>query len=431
MRALALALQPALIGIVIKGTLVLLVAAAASFLLRRGAASGRYVIWSSALVVLIALPILLVALPSWNLPFDTSFLNLDLITSGPVSEPLEEQGSTDEFHVGTAGPSTPEPRATLLEGAESGASGDVAAPLPLSRAMSRISRANTAAFVIWIVGSFLVLGRLLFGFAGIWWLARQARPVMDRDLLDLARKLSDDIDLKTPVRLLQSDRSITPMTWGITWPAILLPKDASEWSDERHRMILLHELAHVKRRDCLVQFVVWLACSLYWMNPLVWIAVRKMHIERERACDDLVLDSGFQGSDYAEHLLEIARSLRTAPPPPLLSWSPSLAQPPSRRCRRAAPNRWNLPRGNERPRDFLDKGDDGDGPHAALRRGDARPGRADPGILLRLSAEALARDRAIATRSPGRHPPLSDRHQGIPQHHSLHQRRRSAGSVHG
>ena len=313
MTALALTLQPALIGIVIKGTLVLLVAAAASFLLRRGSASGRYVIWSSALVVLIALPILLVALPSWTLSFDTSFLNLDLMTSGPASQPLEEQGSTDEFNLGTADPSTPEPTATLPDGAAAAAIADVAAPPPLSRAMSRISRANTAAFVIWIVGSFFVLGRLLFGFAGIWWLARRARPVMDRELLDLARKLADDIGLETPVRLLQSDRSITPMTWGITWPAILLPKDASEWSAKRRRMILLHELAHVKRRDCLVQFVVWLACSLYWMNPLVWIAVRKMHIERERACDDLVLASGFQGSDYAEHLLEIARSLRATP----------------------------------------------------------------------------------------------------------------------
>ena len=325
MRALALAVQPALIGILIKGTLVLLVAAAASLLLRRGSASGRYLIWSSALVVLIALPILLVALPSWNLPFDTSFLNLDITAPKPASPPVvgqespvveEEspvvgQGSVDGFDAETSG--SPEPTGTIPEEDALDASDEVASPPPLSRAMSRISRANTAALVIWIVGSFFVLGRLLFGFVGIWWFARQARPVMDRELLDLARKLSDDIGLKTPVRLLQSDRSVTPMTWGITWPAILLPKDASEWSDERRRMILLHELAHVKRRDCLVQFVVWLACSLYWMNPLVWIAVRKMHIERERACDDLVLDSGFQGSDYAEHLLEIAKSLRTAP----------------------------------------------------------------------------------------------------------------------
>ena len=123
---------------------------------------------------------------------------------------------------------------------------------------------------------------------------------MDRRLLEFTRDLSDDIGLKTPVRLLLSHRSITPMTWGITWPSVLLPRDATGWSDERRRMILLHELAHVKRRDCMVQFV-------------VWMAVRKMHIERERACDDMVLDSGFQGSDYAVHLLDIAKSLRAAP----------------------------------------------------------------------------------------------------------------------
>ena len=319
MNSLVTALQPAMLGLLIKGTLVLFIAAGTSLVLRRGSASARYLVWSTALVILIALPVVPTILPSWNLPVDTSFLEFDLnpgfqnnpresAAGLPETTPLgiSENPGTEPFEASTPPMTPPTPQNAEIAGSVQ------PTPAP-SGAITRLGRANAIALGVWVAGAAAVLARLLFGFLGIWWIARQAKPVVDRRLLELTRDLSDDIGLKTPVRLLLSHRSITPMTWGITWPAVLLPRDATEWSDERRRMILLHELAHVKRRDCLVQFVVWMACSLYWMNPFVWMAVRKMHIERERACEDMVLDSGFQGSDYAEHLLDIAKSLRAAP----------------------------------------------------------------------------------------------------------------------
>ncbi len=104
------------------------------------------------------------------------------------------------------------------------------------------------------------------------------------------------------------------MTWGILRPTILLPSPLwHAWTTEQRQIVLLHELAHIKRLDVLYQAFSRLVCSLYWFHPLVWHGHRQMRLSREQACDDYVLTHGVSSSVYAQHLLNVARQSRTPP----------------------------------------------------------------------------------------------------------------------
>ena len=103
------------------------------------------------------------------------------------------------------------------------------------------------------------------------------------------------------------------MTWGVFHPVILMPSESVEWPALRLRAALLHEMAHVARRDWLTLAISEVALALYWFHPLAWWAAARLRREREHACDDRVLSAGVIASDYAGDLIAIARSLDTAP----------------------------------------------------------------------------------------------------------------------
>lgn len=103
-----------------------------------------------------------------------------------------------------------------------------------------------------------------------------------------------------------SDAIAQPATFGTR---IVLPRGAAEWSEERLRLVLCHERAHVRRRDTLLGVAGDLACAFYWFHPLAWWTARCARLERERACDDAVLRDGVATDAYAATLLDVARGI--------------------------------------------------------------------------------------------------------------------------
>jgi tetratricopeptide (TPR) repeat protein len=133
---------------------------------------------------------------------------------------------------------------------------------------------------------------------------------VDADWAALSTGLAAKLGLARPVRLLFSADVAVPITAGVLRPVVLLPEGARRWNDERRRVVLLHELAHVRRADWVALLIGQAASALFWFHPLAWSTRVHMQKDCERACDDLVLAAGTRPSVYAAHLLSIIRSLR-------------------------------------------------------------------------------------------------------------------------
>jgi beta-lactamase regulating signal transducer with metallopeptidase domain len=166
-----------------------------------------------------------------------------------------------------------------------------------------------ALAALWLAGvAFLALR---FG-VGAWCLARlkrKSRPfaLAPEELPRIAARCRE-----CELRLAHDDTG--PITWGISRPVILLPKTATFWPRERLHAVLLHELAHIRRRDSLVQALSLAVCALYWPNPLVWMGARALRREAEIAADDSVIVAGMKPSSYARELLRLAAEFRAEKP---------------------------------------------------------------------------------------------------------------------
>jgi beta-lactamase regulating signal transducer with metallopeptidase domain len=319
-----------LAALAVKVTFLLGVVALLCLALRRFSAATRHMLWTLSLCAALLLPFLSVA-EVWDVPVlpaqISSLSTADSNVSARAADDsflLPEEGIERSLEV-TPEINEREPKIpTTLPAIHS-----VEKTLPVSNpshvtaslqqgSASLLSKLINWALAIWLAGALLLLLRLLVGFISTKWLTRGAVDFKDEKLVALFSSLLTELRLKENVRLLRSERTLMPIVCGVFRPAVLLPASADDWSEERRKMVLLHELTHVARRDCLTQWLAQAACAFYWFNPLVWHAARRLRVEREQACDDYVLRIGTKPSDYAHHLLEIARYLQEHP---VFQWS--------------------------------------------------------------------------------------------------------------
>ena len=281
----------------IKVSLVLLFAFGATRLLRRRSAAIRHLVLSAAIVCAAALPAVEWVVPSWHVRLDSSPLVR-------VTQPIEER---------LAGA----PRSGQASGAVG--LGELGGVRPLV--------AGNLPRALWIAGVAISLLILVVGLARLAWIASRAQPVVRGPWTELARSTSARYSLRRPILLLQSDHPTMLVTWGLIRPRVILPRSAHEWTEDRARVVIAHELAHILRGDWAIQMAAEILRSIYWFNPLVWIACRGLRQDSERACDDAVLNLGIEPTEYAAHLLDLARAFESG----RRTWlpAPEMARPSS------------------------------------------------------------------------------------------------------
>lgn len=267
-------------------------------------AANRHFIWFSVLIAALFLPLFSVV-KGWEisvLPSQTSSVNREILEHSTT-----QTSKTQDFSDLKNSNNLPQSKVFLEPMLMPNIS-----ELPTETVQKSESEISISFFSlilsVWLVGICLFLFKLLIGIVSTKQITKQTNKFDNPALNNLFSTLLIELNLNNNISLLRSGKTMMPIVCGIIRPAVILPAIAEMWTDERCRVVLLHELTHISRRDCLTQFFGQLACAIYWFNPLVWFATRQLRIEREHACDEFVLSIGTKPSDYACHLLAIARS---------------------------------------------------------------------------------------------------------------------------
>jgi len=327
-----------MLDLAIRGTLILVFAFAAAGVMRRASAAARHLLWASALAGLLVLPAVVRLGPAVQVPVPMLASATALAPAlAPVfapdpepaalAEPAPVAGTRAHTHVRShrtrarstapvAAPATASIAAYEMAPELASVPEAMEHRAPRHRPEIGIwQRAWDARWAIWAAGVLLVLGRLLLGMARVRSIVGEAVPVTDPEWLQLLARVARPLGVYRRVTLRTGPAGAVPVTCGILAPVIILPEDAEDWDDERRALVLTHELAHVRRLDVLTHIVGQCAVALFWFHPLAWLAAARMRLERERACDDLVLGSGARPSRYAGDLLDLVQTLNGATAP--------------------------------------------------------------------------------------------------------------------
>ena len=177
-------------------------------------------------------------------------------------------------------------------------------------AMGSDLSARAGEFVLWLwaIGTAVLLARLAWGLVHITRFFGSARALRDTRCVDLLDDLRRELGIRSPVDLRIAVRPGAPAAWGLPRAVIVLPESSLAWSEARLRMVMLHELAHIRRADTLARVLAEVVVALHWFNPLAWAGARRLRQASEQACDEVVLHAGVAPLEYARELADLVRT---------------------------------------------------------------------------------------------------------------------------
>lgn len=259
-----------------QSTLVMLVAWLLTLALRRNQARTRYWVWMATSLKLLVPFSLLAAIGDWLRPASMSPIeNTQLMNAMKIAHPF------------LLSPQSPEPfTIAFAQAATVAHAPHHANPLPY------------ILLALWLCGVLFLLLR----WSRDWWAIR------------VTLRSASRISLPMEVPVFSTSSMIEPGIVGILRPALLLPeKIVDRLSAPQLRSILAHESCHVHRRDNLTAAIHMAVEAIFWFHPAVWWIERRLIEERERACDEAVLQLGNEAEVYAESILNVCKFYTESP----------------------------------------------------------------------------------------------------------------------
>jgi beta-lactamase regulating signal transducer with metallopeptidase domain len=266
---------------IVRGTLVFCAAWAVTSLAKRLSAEVLHLLWMGVIAGFVLIPLAWLALPS--LPVDLGI----------------PRGSAADWRLLAAPALSRAEYARVIERTS------VEAILTL-RNSSLAGWIPTALIAVWSTGLLALAARLLVGTVRLRRLA--GRGSSNGGLQSFSERIARELGIRRRFRVVLSPMCRIPFSIGAFNPVIMLPVDADSWPGSRLRQVLTHELAHVGRWDVLLHSMAYAVCVLFWFAPPLWLAYSRLLREAETCCDQMVIDRGTRGSEYARSILELARS---------------------------------------------------------------------------------------------------------------------------
>jgi beta-lactamase regulating signal transducer with metallopeptidase domain len=304
----------------IKILAVLAITTVGAAIARRHSASTRHLIWLAGLSTCALIPFAAIVTPRWSAAPVESYahnvrdrvlrpvisrpsLRLEpkrSFTDSPLTKssdsPLHRSDSSNPIAITAVRPLVAQPATATRRGVASRKSETSSSP----------SLADVVALG-WFLGIAVCAMRLIVAVKSSRTLRARSHPCAAAE--PLTQEIRHQLGISRRVEIRSANELRTPLTFGWLRPVVVLPEESLDWTQERLRSVLIHELAHVRRFDWLILVGMQALACVQWFNPFVWYAIGKLRSEAEYACDDEVILRGLAPTRYASELLQIARTI--------------------------------------------------------------------------------------------------------------------------